>query len=622
MIPVSDFVRDGKIVRARLVLSGGFIILLTCILFGKLLHLQVLQHREFSTLAQENRISYLPLAPVRGLIYDRNGEVLADNLPSYHLEILPDQVANMDWLLGELGGLIKLSDEDVRRFKTLLKRNPSFQRQPLRANLDADEASRIAVNQHRYRGVELRARLQRNYPHGELAAHIVGYVGRINADDIKKIDRKAYHGIGHIGRSGIEAQYESLLRGEPGIKRVETNAHGKIVRMLEYQSAQTGRGVHLSIDLELQRAAIEALRGYEGAIVAIEPDSGQVLAFAGAPGFDPNLFVNGISEQAFAALLEADNKPLLNRALYGRYAPGSTIKAFVLLAGMQNGVDPHQTGVCNGWFELPDHDHRYHDWKEHGHGRVDGHSSIVQSCDVYFYRLADALGIETLHAGMLRFGFGKHTGIDLPGEPSGLMPSPAWKQRVRGTVWLPGETVLAGIGQGYMLVTPLQLAATTALLANRGRRIEPRFLFAVDDPQTLQKRAIAAQAGRKVSLDDDAYYDFVIDAMHDVVHGERGTARGISYGIRYQMAGKTGTAQVKSIEPEERYNTEIEVEKKFRDHSLFIGFAPLDQPKIAVAIIVEHGGSGSGTAAPIARKLIDFYLIQRLGMFAAVADAG
>ncbi len=616
MIPASDYRRDRNIVRSRITLAATGVVLLAAILVARLAYIQISQHQRFSTLAQNNRIDFTPVAPLRGLIYDRNGKLLAENRRVYNLEILPDQIDDINRLLNELGQLVELTEEDVTRFKALLRRRPSFERQTLRTDLNEEEAARIALHQHRYPGVELQARLQRHYPYGESTAHLIGYVGRINADDLKTIDPRAYRGLQYLGRSGIEAQYEQALRGRPGIERVETNAHGKVARSLGKTAPGTGLTVHLSLDIELQRKSMEALRGYEGAVVAIAPDSGEVLALASAPGFDPNPFVNGISKSDYARLLDSEEKSLLNRALYGRYAPGSTIKGFMLLVGLRHGVDPAMRRFCPGWYSLPRRAHRYRDWKRGGHGSVDGYDSIVQSCDVYFYQLARRLGIERIHDGMARFGFGERTGIDLPGEPSGLMPSPQWKHAARGQAWYPGETVITGIGQGYMLVTPLQLAAATAMLANRGQPVTPRFLVALENPQNQVRRKVAPPP-RKPQAARGEYYDYVINSMRDVVHGRKGTARAINKGLRYEMAGKTGTAQVKSIPqnvPNQR-DAQTTVEKKFEDHSLFIAFAPLNNPKIAIAVIAEHAGSGSATAAPIARELIDFYLQEQLGLF-------
>ena len=613
MIPASDYQNDGRIVRRRLVAALGFVGALAVILVARLAWVQIAQHEKFSTLARENHIQIVPLPPVRGLIYDRRGAILADNRHAYSLQIQPEQVADMDATLAQIGELIAVSEEDLWRFSALIKRRPAFEWQTLRGNLGEEEASRIALHLHHLTGVELRARLQRNYPEGALTGHVVGYVGRVSADDLKVIDRQNYRGVDYIGRSGIEEQYESILRGKPGFERVEINAHGKAVRSIDRSPPHSGRAIHLSVDMELQRQAVAAMDGFEGAVVALEPDTGEVLAFAGVPSFDPNPFVNGIDAESYAKLRESPEKPLLNRALYGRYAPGSTIKGFLLLVGMENEIDPNKTVFCPGYYRLPNRAHRYRDWKKGGHGAMDGHDGIVQSCDVYFYSLARELGIDAMHDGMKRFGFGEQTGVDLRHEPSGLMPSPEWKQRARGEAWYPGETVITGIGQGYMLATPLQLAAATALLANRGRKVTPRFLREVEDSQTRARSSVLSPADEAVAMQRADAYDLVVKSMRDVVHGKRGTARRIGRGAQYQIAGKTGTAQVKSIPQGETYDKET-VEKRFADHSLFIGFAPVEEPKIAIAVIAEHAGSGSATAAPIARKLMDFYLLERLGL--------
>jgi penicillin-binding protein 2 len=614
MIPVRNYLLESKVVHGRIIFVFALVAVLALILVVRLGYLQIYQHQRFTTLAQNNRIDFFALPPVRGIVYDRNGEVLAQNFRVFNLEVLPDKVDDMEALLAELGQFIELTDTHLEQFRTLLKRRPSFERQTLKANLNEEEAAILAVNQHRYPGAELRARLQRYYPRGELTAHVIGYVGRISTHDLENIDNQVYRGMEYIGKSGIEAFYESTLLGQSGVERVETNAHGRIVRTLEQSAPDTGETIHLSLDIKLQQKAVEALKGYEGAVVAIEPESGDVLAFASVPSYDPNPFVNGISKTAYEKLRSSIRRPLVNRALHGRYAPGSTIKGFMALVGMENGIPHSTTSYCPGWFSLPGRKHRYRCWKKPGHGLMDGHDAIVQSCDVYFYRMAKQLGIDRMHDGMVRFGFGEESGIDMLGEPSGLMPSREWKQRARNQVWYPGETIITGIGQGYMLVTPLQLAAATATLANRGKKFTPRFLTAIEHPQSQVQDIIDPELAGVESLADSRFYDLVIKSMQDVVHGARGTARRLSQGIEYEMAGKTGTAQVKSIAQNQEYD-EKTTENKCKDPSLFIGFAPLDDPKIAIAVVVEHAGSGSRVAAPIARKLIDYYLINRLGLF-------
>ncbi len=619
MIPSRDYVSVSRVIQLRILFLGVMILLMTLLLVSRLFTLQVSEHTKFSTLAQNNRIDLYSVPPVRGLIYDRNGVPLAQNFRVYNLEILPDKIEDMDYLLNQLSQLVDISEQDLTRFRSLLKKRPAFERQTLKANLSEEEAAVVAINQHRYPGTELRARLQRRYPQNKIASHVVGYVGRISADDMETIDSNAYRGLEYIGKSGIEAYYESILLGKSGIDRVETNAHGRIIRDLEKTAPDTGKTIHLSLDIKLQEKAMESLQGYQGSVVAIKPSTGEILAFVSVPSYDPNPFVNGIGNNQYNALRTAPDTPLLNRALYGRYAPGSTIKGFMSLIGMENGIAHDTTSYCPGWYSLPGHTHRYRCWKKDGHGLINGHDSIVQSCDVYFYRLAKNLGINRLYEGMTKFGFGKQTGIDLLGEPSGLMPSTEWKKTARGQSWYPGETVITGIGQGYMLVTPLQLATVTAVLANRGKKITPRFLSKIEHPQSrLQEQITVDDQGDDqgaVILADDKYYDLVIKSMRDVVHGDRGTARQLAQGIQYEMAGKTGTAQVKSIAQNATYD-EANTPKKHQDHSLFVGFAPLTDPKIAIAVVVEHAGSGSRIAAPIAKKLLDYYLLERLPTFA------
>ena len=618
MIPIRDHMNEALVVRGRLIFLFVIVLVLTLVLVLRLSHLQIIQHKKFTALALENRIDLFSVSPVRGLIFDRNGHTLATNVRSFNLEILPDKVADLEQLLDELGQVIELTPAQLERFRSLTRHRPSFEVQTIKANLSEREVATLSVNLHRYPGVRLQVRLQRNYPEGELTAHSVGYVGRIGPDDMKQVDLNAYQGMDYIGKSGIENQYEDILRGTTGISMVETNAHGKIIRHVNTDQAEAGKTIHLSLDIELQREGVRALDGYEGAIVALDPDNGEVLAFVSMPSYDPNEFVNGIGERQYGDLRTSELKPLFNRALYGQYAPGSTIKGFMSLIDMDNGIDPKQRVFCPGWFSLPGKTHRYRCWKKTGHGWMDSHEAIVQSCDVYFYDLAQKLGIDKIHKGMSRLGFGQTTGIDLLGEQSGLMPSKAWKSKARNEPWFTGETVITGIGQGYMLATPLQLAVSMATLANRGKRITPRFLSGIEYPQSGIREEIEPQLEESIAAHQDHYFDLVIQSMHDVVHGVRGTARGIGRDINYTIAGKTGTAQVRSIAQNEEYNEEL-TEKKYRDHSLFVGFAPHDDPKIAIAVIVEHAGSGSRTAAPIARRMIDFYLHKQLGLF---SDSG
>ncbi len=607
-IRIQDYLSDTKLVQSRLIAASIFVLLLCGVLLWRLFDLQIAQNLRFDTLSQENRIRLVPLPPVRGQIYDRHGVPLAQNLPVYAIEIHPDRIKDMEATLDVVSRMVTLSEEELVQFRKALQTRPGFEAQVLKSGLSDEEVARFSANQHLVDGVELTARLRRYYPLDGEMVHVVGYVGRISEDDLGRIDRAAYRGTDYIGKLGVEERYEDELLGEVGYEEVETNAHGKIVRVVSSKKSVAGKDLFLSIDAGLQMAAREYLGDFKGAVVAVEPATGSILAFASNPIYDPNPFVEGISNRDYQALRQDPGRPLLNRALNGRYAPGSTIKPFFGMGALENGVDPAKTTYCPGYFTLPGSSRQYRCWKREGHGAMNLHDAIVQSCDVYFYQLARSLGIEKLSEAMLRFGLGRTTGIDLSGEPSGLAPTPEWKQNARGEVWYPGETISAGIGQGYTLVTPLQLAMATATIANRGKRMLPRIVDYAQDASTGSADYVEPQVLEQVEADSPDYYRRIVDAMTDVLHGERGTARGSARGAEYRYAGKTGTAQVIGIAQGERYDEDA-IDEQFRDHALFIAFAPVDDPKIAVAVIAENGGGGSRTAAPIARKVMDYYLI-------------
>jgi len=620
---LQDYLRDTKLVQSRLVVALVIVGLLTGVLAWRLFVLQIEHNERYNTLSQENRIRIVPLPPVRGQIYDRNGLLLAQNVPVYAIEVHPDRVDDMDSALDRVSRLVEVSPEEMERFRDRLRSRPGFESQVLKSGLADEEVARFAANQHLIEGVELTARLQRHYPLGPEMVHVVGYVGRISESDLERIDRAAYRGTDYIGKLGVEEHYENVLLGEVGYERVETNAHGRIVRTLSSKKSVGGSDLQLSVDTGLQRHARELLGEFQGAVVALEPATGAVLAFASNPGYDPNPFVEGISSQAYQALRQNPARPLLNRALNGRYAPGSTIKPIFAMAALEHGRDPAKATYCPGYFRLPGSSRRYRCWKRQGHGPMNLHDAIVQSCDVYFYQLARTLGIEKLADAMVGFNLGRKTGIDLMGEPSGLAPTPEWKQEIRGEPWYPGETISAGIGQGYILATPLQLATATAVLANRGEHVTPTLLKAIRLPSRgeagphafAESEALEAPAPVEPDAEVEAEHDHppgnyerIIAAMTDVVHGDRGTARGSGRDAAYRFAGKTGTAQVIGLAQGERYDEDA-IPKRFRDHALFIAFAPVDDPRIAVAVIAENGGGGSRTAAPIARKLMDYYLV-------------
>jgi penicillin-binding protein 2 len=612
-ITLKDHLRETQVFTQRavtfVVISG----LLLLVILARLAYLQIIDHEHYTTLSKNNRMRVLPIAPMRGLIHDRNGVVLAQNTPSYVLNITPEQVEDMDATLAALQKLITISDQDIDRFKKLLHRSRSFQPVPLRFHLNDSEVAKFAVNRHRFPGVDVDAQLTRQYPLGELGAHVVGYVGRINENELQQIDTSNYEGTDHIGKTGVEKFYESVLHGLVGHQEVETNAQGRIVRVLKKTMPVPGQNLYLNIDARLQQVATDAFGDRKGALVAINPSNGAVLAMVNMPSFDPNLFVNGIDPETYSALTNSPDRPLFNRAIRGQYPPGSTAKPFLGLAGLEYGVtDAEDHTYCPGWFRLDGVKHKYRDWKKTGHGMVDLDKAIVQSCDVYFYNLASHLGIDKMAEYLGSFGFGRKTGIDINGELSGLMPSREWKRAKRGQPWYPGETVITGIGQGYLLVTPLQLANVTATLANGGSRMLPKVVYGLQDPASNKVEPIGSTVAGTVEISDAKHWESVVTAMHRVVHSLRGTARRISHGIKYQVAGKTGTAQVFGVKQDEEYDADS-VDKKLRDHALFIAFAPVENPRISVAVIVENGGHGGSAAAPIARKVMDAYLLSEQG---------
>lgn len=585
------------------------IIFMISLLFLRLINLQMVKHDHFITLSQNNRVKVLPIPPIRGLIYSRDGVLLAENQPVFSLEIIPEQVQNMENTIQALTRIVSIQEEDIRRFQKLLKEKRRHDSVPIRLNLDENEVANFAVNNHLFPGVEVVARPYRLYPLKDITSHIIGYVGRIDDKDMEQLDTSNYLGTTHIGKLGIEKAYEDLLHGQVGHQQVEVNAQGRVIRIMERTAPEPGKNIYLSLDISLQRLAVETLKDKRGAIVAVDPSNGDVLAMVSSPGYDPNPFVNGIDSKSYRALLESSSTPLINRALQGKYPPGSVIKPFLGAVALAYGVRTSEESTwCPGWYSLKGHSHRYRDWKKEGHGHVNLNYAIVQSCDVYYYSLANDLGINRLHDGLANFGFGEKTGIDISGESTGLLPSAEWKRRVYNQPWYQGETLIAGIGQGAVLTTPVQLAMATAALASQGKIVSPHLAYEARDPITDQIQILDRPQAQQISFHDPAIWTHIIEAMTDVVHGDRGTARRSGAGAQYKFAGKTGTAQVIGIAQNESYKKE-DIAEEFHDHALFVAFAPVEQPKIALAIIVENGGSGSGTAAPIARILFDYYLL-------------
>jgi penicillin-binding protein 2 len=613
-IELKDYIRETNLIHSRLIALVVLLGVLAFTLVARVWYLQIYNHERFEVLSKDNRVRLVPVPPVRGQIFDRNGKVLAENIPVFTLEILPQDVNDMDKLLDQLTKIIEVSPADVIKFKAQVLSHRRFESQVLKVNLSEEELARFSVNRHFFRGAKVEAKLQRHYPYGGELAHVLGYVGRINQRDKDSIDTKAYKGTDYIGKRGIEAKYEQHLLGQVGVEQVETNAHGERIRTIDRKPPVSGDDIYLNIDVELQIKARQYLGDHRGSVVAIEPATGHVLAFVSNPVYDPNKFVNGIDHRSYNALREDVNRPLLNRTISGRYAPGSTIKGLVSMAGLENGWSQNKSITCPGYFTLKGSSHHYRCWKRSGHGRVSMLESIMFSCDVYYYQLASALGIDKLSAFFKDFGLGEKTGIDLDGEPSGLVPSREWKRANRGVTWYPGDSLNTGIGQGFMLVTPLQLGVVTATLANRGKRIEPRIVARLEhslngDNKDSVSQLQGAELGQVNA--SSANFNTIIDAMTAVVAHPRGTAhRAAGLNAEYTMAGKTGTAQVVGIAQGARYDAS-KLDDFHKDHALFVSFAPVEQPKIAIAVIVENGGSGSGMAAPVARKVTDFYLLGK-----------
>ena len=611
LIKVKDHMAEAQLFSRRALVALGLVLLAFLGLLGRLAQLQVIQHEHFITLSESNRVRLQPLPPTRGLIFDRNGVLLADNLPSHRLEVTPEQTQDLDETLRQLQVLVDINEQDINRFLKLSKRNPPYNGIPLRFRLSEEEVARLAVNLHRFPGVEIKADLTRSYPLGEHAVHVIGYVGRIDERELQTIDTSQYRGSTHIGKTGVEKSYEEVLHGQVGYQQVETNAQGRVLRVLKSIPPVPGKNIYLTIDTRLQKVAEEALGDYNGAVVAIDPRDGEILALASMPGYDPNLFVNGISVADYKSLNTSPDRPLFNRALRGVYPPGSTVKPMIGLAGLEYGIIERYTPVyCPGFYRLPNSKHRFRDWKRGGHGRTPLDKAITQSCDVFFYDLAVNLRINRLHDYLDHFALGRRTGVDLSGEKTGLLPSQEWKRSAYNQPWYMGETLIAGIGQGYMLATPLQLAHATAILAMRGRaHFQPRVLHATQEQGSDEIRTEPPRILPPIEISRADNWEYVADAMIQVVHGRWGTARAIGKGSPYLIAGKTGTAQVFSLGQDEKYDAD-KLDRHLHDHALFIAFAPADHPRIAVAVIAEHGGGGSSVAAPIAKQVLDAYLLE------------
>ena len=604
---LTDRQQQQGIFNRRAILSFFVVVLMSLGLLGRIAYLQILQHEKYEDLAQQNRVQQQPIAPPRGLLYDRKGRLIASNQPVKNLVLVKERIADMKATLNVLRTLVDLSDEEIERFeKRLEQRRRPFQGVTLRSKLSEQHVAAISVDSYRLPGVEIRAELARYYPYGDLFTHAIGYVGRLNEKELEKVDAKNYAATEYHGKLGVERFYEKDLHGQVGMREIEANASGRVMGVLTQQDPVPGIDLTLHLDVDIQKAAADALAGRRGSIVVMDVATGGVLAMVSTPSYDPNPFVTGISYSDYRALREDPQLPLYNRAIRGQYPPGSTIKPLLAMAGLEAGtVNWKKRQFDAGFFQLHSEGRRYRDWLRTGHGYVTLADGIVQSCDIVFYDLAVKTGIDRIAKFMDDFGFGRELGMDIWGDSPGILPSTRWKKSTRGSSWFPGETVIAGIGQGYWVTTPLQLAASTLPIATQGIWREPVMVKAgsgsfeqVDRPREYE-----------IPVRNPANWKRTIKAMEDVMHAARGTARRVGAEARYRIAGKTGTAQVRSLGEEEEYDEET-IEERFRDHALFVGFAPVDQPEVVISVVVENGGGGSSIAAPIAKQVLDAVMLD------------
>jgi penicillin-binding protein 2 len=609
-VELRDHRRELYLFQIRLAVAGVLVASVFLMLLARLFYLQVIQHDYYQLLAEQNRVNIVPVVPHRGVILDRNGVTLATNYAAYTLEITPSEVDDLDAVIDELSTLVNITPKDRRRFDKLLEEVPDFSSIPIRTRLNDAEVARFVVNRFHIRGVDINARLFRHYPSAEVASHVVGYIGRMSEADFTGLQESGlaynYTKSDYLGKVGLEQYYEQVLRGVTGYEHVETDATGRSIRTLRSILPVSGNNLLLALDAKLQQITENAFGDRRGSVVAIDPETGGVLALVSRPGFDPNLFVEGIDPAHWDTLNNSPDHPLNNRALQGVYPPGSTFKPFMALAGLELGKRTPEDSINDpGYFVLGGSGHVFRDWKAGGHGIVNMHKAIVESCDTYFYGLAQDLGIDSIHEFIGQFGLGKKTGIDISGEVSGLLPSRQWKEERFGQRWFVGDTISIGIGQGYNLVTPLQLASATAILANGGRVFRPHLVQHIQNSQTNKLETVEPHPVAEIRL-QPRHLDLVREGMVDVMR-PGGTAAWAGSGAKYAFAGKTGTAQVIGLRGQD-YDADL-IDERHRDHALFIAFAPADAPKIALAIVVENAGHGGSIAAPIARKMIDYYLL-------------
>jgi penicillin-binding protein 2 len=604
---LKDHFKDSYLYLKRTVSAAAIVIFIFLVLIGRLIFLQFSEHEWYASLSLNNQVRIVPIHPPRGLIFDRNGVCLADNAPAFSLELTPSRTPNLTDTLTALTILLHLTESEQRTFYKQLKLKHQHESVPIRVKLTEAEVASFIMEKHRFPGVEVVARLIRHYPLGEKAAHALGYIGPINEKELETLDLSNYRGTYHIGKTAIEKYYESELHGTMGFQHVETDARGRTLRVLKRTPPKPGKNLHLSIDSRLQEAAYDALGELSGVIIAIDPKTGEVLAMVSKPSFDPKLFTQGIDTVTYEALRTSPDRPLFNRAITGQYPPGSIVKPFVALKALELGIITPEFSIFDpGWYQLGGSGRLYRDWiylsRKHGHGTVNLEKAIMQSCDTYFFTIAHRMGVHNIHAIYSQVGFGKTTGIDMAGEMSGLAPSAEWKQRTKKEAWYPGDTLNIGVGQGYMLVTPLQAAEAAAVLANKGQYFKTHIVQATSNtgeaPMPIQPQPMPSITYSA------AHWDQVIKAMQKVVHTQGGTAHKISHGLTYTIAGKTGTAQVFNLKQTEKYEVN-KLRVQLRDHSWFMGFAPVEEPQIAIVVLIENKYKTSGS--DITRIVLDHF---------------
>ncbi|MEO8400187.1 MAG: penicillin-binding protein 2 [Gammaproteobacteria bacterium] len=611
-IAIKDHIQEIQLISQRCIATLVIMIICVVLLIMRFAYLQLANHDLFTTLSKRNWLDLVPIEPTRGLIYDRNGVLLAENIPVFSLDVTPYKVENMPRMLADVGKIVPLADNDIVQFQKQMKQHRRFDEVTLKLRLTEEEVAKFSENQYRFPGVIVKARLIRHYPFTNSLSHILGYVARINTDELQDIDSINYSATNYIGKLGIEKYYEDELHGTVGYEQAENDASGEAVRVLSKIKPLPGKNLYLTIDTKLQAVAEQALAGHRGAIVAIQPATGEVMALVSEPTYDPNLFVDGINTKDFQALQSSPDKPLYNRALRGLYPFASTIKPFIALEGLESGLASVDVSIVDpGYYQLPNSSRVFHDWRKHGHGVVNVSRAIISSCDTYFFDLAHKLGIHRIDRILQQFGFGAVTGIDIEEELPGVVSSPRWKRRVKGAAWYEGDTLNSGIGQGFMQVTPIQLATGVATMSNRGKRITPHLLLAEQDPgKTPVPQAL--QYPPPVKLANTSAWNIVINAMQGVITSPFGTGL-MHFGKigSYTIAAKTGTAQnfsIKHYNANENYQDQSNLPERMRDNSLFIAFAPVEKPQIAVAVLVEN----SSEAAAVARVVLDYYLTGQL----------